>query len=302
MEESGAAPASPLEELLAQVWAGLLEVDRVGRDESFFALGGHSLLMTRVASRVREALGVAPPMRSFFDRPTVANLAAGLLGELTARLEPGRLAALAATVREMPDAEVAAQVAEKRAALLARIVPSVPVAPAPAVQPISITAPAARVLPGNGALERLAARGDAKVHEMLAAMAEVPAEDEPLRVETIAFPTHNRPEVLERGLASYAEAAREHGRTVRFAVLDDSPDLEVRDEYRRRLAGLRRRFGIEILYAGQEEKRRFARRPRGRRRIPGGGRHGFRRTPRGSACRSGPTATACCSRPSAKGP
>jgi hypothetical protein len=82
--------------------------------------------------------------------------------------------------------------------------------------------------------------------------------DAPLRVTTLAFPTSNRPAVLERGLASQAEAAREHGRELRFAVLDDSPDPRVRDEYRSRLAALRRRFGCEIVYAGREEKLRFA--------------------------------------------
>src|SRR6185436_15900319 len=85
-----------------------------------------------------------------------------------------------------------------------------------------------------------------------------PTPEPPLRVETMAFPTCNRPAVLERGLASHAGAAREHGRALRFAVLDDSPDPAVREEYRSRLAALRRRLGVEISYAGREEKLRFA--------------------------------------------
>jgi hypothetical protein len=83
--------------------------------------------------------------------------------------------------------------------------------------------------------------------------------DAPLRVTTLAFPPRNRPAVLERGVASHAAAAREHGREdLRIAVLDDSPDPAVRDEYRSRLSVLRRRFGVEIVYAGREEKLRFA--------------------------------------------
>ena len=84
------APQGPIEEVLAQIWAEVLgpgrrgpeetdrgdQVGRVGAHDDFFTLGGHSLLATQVMSRVRDAFGVEMPLRTFFEAPTVALLAA----------------------------------------------------------------------------------------------------------------------------------------------------------------------------------------------------------------------------------
>ncbi|RKH63013.1 thioester reductase domain-containing protein [Corallococcus llansteffanensis] len=68
------APATPEEVRIAQLWQDVLGVPRVGVEDSFFDLGGDSVAAAQMAARVKEAFGVAPAMRRFFERPTVAHL------------------------------------------------------------------------------------------------------------------------------------------------------------------------------------------------------------------------------------
>lgn len=71
-----AAPRTPIEEILAEIWAQRLSMDAVGIHDDFFALGGHSLLAVQVIARVRQMLGVEMPLRAMFDAPTIAEFAA----------------------------------------------------------------------------------------------------------------------------------------------------------------------------------------------------------------------------------
>ncbi|MBW3667581.1 MAG: amino acid adenylation domain-containing protein, partial [Actinobacteria bacterium] len=79
-EPSSELPHGPIEELLAELWRDLLGVEDVGRRDSFFALGGDSLLATRLAQAVRVRFGVELTLRRLFADPTVAGLAE-LLGD-----------------------------------------------------------------------------------------------------------------------------------------------------------------------------------------------------------------------------
>jgi amino acid adenylation domain-containing protein len=69
------APRTPVEELLANVWAAVLRLERVGRLDNFFKLGGHSLQATQVVARLREVLQVELPVRAIYDAPTISALA-----------------------------------------------------------------------------------------------------------------------------------------------------------------------------------------------------------------------------------
>jgi amino acid adenylation domain-containing protein len=69
---SGDGPLGVEEEAVARIWSSLLGRGRMGRDEDFFAAGGHSLLAMRAAARMTEALGVEVPVRALFEGRTVA--------------------------------------------------------------------------------------------------------------------------------------------------------------------------------------------------------------------------------------
>jgi amino acid adenylation domain-containing protein/non-ribosomal peptide synthase protein (TIGR01720 family) len=71
-------PATETEKVLAEIWSEVLGVARVGRNDNFFDLGGHSLLGTQLMSRIRNRFEVEAPLRTLFEKPTVGGLAAAL--------------------------------------------------------------------------------------------------------------------------------------------------------------------------------------------------------------------------------
>jgi len=70
-----AAPQTEKERAIAEVWQQILRLDRVGADESFFDLGGTSLLAVRAAGELRRRLGVDVPVVKMFEHPVLQDLA-----------------------------------------------------------------------------------------------------------------------------------------------------------------------------------------------------------------------------------
>jgi hypothetical protein len=78
LEDGFVAPRSTVEARLAEIWTGILGIEAVGVHDDFFALGGHSLLATQVVSQLRATLQVELPLRTIFEKPTIAGLARAL--------------------------------------------------------------------------------------------------------------------------------------------------------------------------------------------------------------------------------
>ncbi|MEU7633757.1 amino acid adenylation domain-containing protein [Nocardia sp. NPDC049220] len=109
---------TPVEQAIAQVFADLLGIDKVGVDDDFFALGGNSLLATRVVARLNEALNSQVTVRDLFEAGRVSALATRTIpGSATAR------APLASSAR--PD-RIPLSLAQQRMWVLNRIEPNSP--------------------------------------------------------------------------------------------------------------------------------------------------------------------------------
>jgi aryl carrier-like protein len=77
-ELADAAPCTPVERSLAAIWREVLHVDRVGRHDNFFDIGGHSLLASRVLHRLRSETGLNITLRELYASASLAELAATL--------------------------------------------------------------------------------------------------------------------------------------------------------------------------------------------------------------------------------
>ena len=81
-------PRGPIEAKLAEIWANVLSLKLVGVQDDFLGLGGHSLLATRVLSQVTSVFGVELTLRTFFDNPTIQEMARVITQTLSKRSEP----------------------------------------------------------------------------------------------------------------------------------------------------------------------------------------------------------------------
>ena len=86
-DDSYEAPQSPIEERLAGFLTVLLGVARVGRDDNFFDLGGHSLMGTQMITKIHESFGVELSLRSIFDHPTLREMSLEIEKLIRVKLE-----------------------------------------------------------------------------------------------------------------------------------------------------------------------------------------------------------------------
>jgi acyl carrier protein len=76
------APRTPLEEIIATLWCDVLGLQRIGIHDNFFDLGGDSLKAVVLLARLQARFGVELPVRTIFDRPTVAVLALTVMQQM----------------------------------------------------------------------------------------------------------------------------------------------------------------------------------------------------------------------------
>ncbi len=67
-------PRTPVEKKLAQLWAEVLRLDQVSIYDNFFEAGGHSLLASRLLSRIQSVFQIELPLRTIFEVPTIMGL------------------------------------------------------------------------------------------------------------------------------------------------------------------------------------------------------------------------------------
>jgi amino acid adenylation domain-containing protein/thioester reductase-like protein len=75
LDDACTEPRTPIETQLAEIWTTILRLDRVGIDDNFFDLGGHSLLLTQLLMQVRDVFQVDLPLLTLLESPTIADLA-----------------------------------------------------------------------------------------------------------------------------------------------------------------------------------------------------------------------------------
>jgi acyl transferase domain-containing protein/acyl carrier protein len=110
------APTNDIETSIAEIWQELLGIEQVGIHDNLFDLGGDSLLVIQVVSRIREVSGIEVPLRSIFETPTIAELAERV-GQTALAMhgDTDEIATALNLVEQLSDEELMALLAEQEA-------------------------------------------------------------------------------------------------------------------------------------------------------------------------------------------
>ena len=122
LAEGSVAPRTPVEEILVGIWSQVLGLEEVGVHDDFFQLGGHSLLASTVVSKLRHTLHVELPLRSFFETPTINQLALRIESDMSDRLKQD----IVPLRRVSRDAPLPLSFAQQRLWFLHRLEPDIP--------------------------------------------------------------------------------------------------------------------------------------------------------------------------------
>ena len=99
-------PRSPIEEKLVTIWSELLKVEHVGIRDSFFDLGGHSLILTKLANRIQDTFQVRFPLRVIFDLPTIEQMGKAIVEEQVKKADQGTIMHLLSKLHELTPEQV----------------------------------------------------------------------------------------------------------------------------------------------------------------------------------------------------
>lgn len=98
-----------MEITLSKIWCEVLQIDKVGIYDNFFDLGGQSLMVTQVVSRIRSTLGMEIPLHVLFETtPTVEQMAAAIENYQIEQSDPEELKKLLSELESMSEDEIAA--------------------------------------------------------------------------------------------------------------------------------------------------------------------------------------------------
>ncbi len=100
------APRTPTEEKLCDMMKEVLQVERVGIKDSFFDLGGHSMMATQVVSRIREAFDVELSLRVLFENPTAEGIARALIEAESEMQDEESLDAMLSEIENLSDEDI----------------------------------------------------------------------------------------------------------------------------------------------------------------------------------------------------
>ncbi|OKH20886.1 polyketide synthase [Hydrococcus rivularis NIES-593] len=99
------APTNEIEQSIAEIWQEILGIERVGIHDNFFELGGDSLFATIFVARLCKTFAVELPYKSFFNAPTVAELAVAIVQKITQQKDEEMLAKALAEIEQLSEDE-----------------------------------------------------------------------------------------------------------------------------------------------------------------------------------------------------